>query len=64
MVKEVRNDKRAKNLHLDLHREVAIPPHMGKLHKSTQPTCMASINLLLQVGLKVDNASQILEKLH
>jgi hypothetical protein len=56
MVKEVRNDKRAKNLHLDLHREVAIPPHMG--------TCMASINLLLQVGLKVDNASQILEKLH
>jgi hypothetical protein len=58
------NDKRTKNLHLGLHREVAILPHMGELHKSTQPVRMASINLLLQVGLGVDNASQILEKFH
>jgi hypothetical protein len=63
-VNEVRNDKRVKNLHLGLHREVAIPPHMGELHKSAQPTRTTSINLLLQARLGVDDASQILERLH
>jgi len=64
IVNEMRNDKRATNLHLGLHRKVAIPPHMGKLHKSAQPMRMTSINLLLQAGMGVDNASQIHERLH
>jgi hypothetical protein len=60
----VQNDKRAKNLHLGLHQKVPIPPHMGELHKSAQPTRMANINFFLQAGLGIDDASQILEKLH
>ncbi len=58
-IDEMRNNKRAKNLHLGLHQEVVIPPHMGELHKSAQPTHMANINLLLQACLGIDNASQI-----
>jgi hypothetical protein len=58
------NDKKIKNLHLGLHRKVAIPPHMGELRKSAQPARTASINPLLQVGLGVDDASQIFEKFH
>jgi hypothetical protein len=60
----MRNNKKAKNLHLGLHREVAIPPHMGELCENAQPTHMANINLLLQVGLGVDDASQIPKKFH
>jgi hypothetical protein len=63
-INEMQKDKIAKNLHIGRHRKVAIPPHMGKLHKSAQPTRIVNINLLLQVGMGVDNASQILEKLH
>jgi hypothetical protein len=55
------NDKRAKNLILGLHQEVVIPPHMGEVGKNTQP--MVSINLV-QVGLGVDDASQIFERFH
>jgi hypothetical protein len=58
------NGKKTKNLHLGLHRKVAIPPHMGELGKNAQPTCMANINLLLQASMGVDDASQILERLH
>jgi hypothetical protein len=64
IVNKMRNDKRATNLHLGLHRKVAIPPQMGKLHKSAKPMPMTSINLLLQAGMGVDNASQIHERLH
>ncbi len=64
IVNEIWNDKRATNLHLGLHRKVAIPQHMGKLHKSAQPMRMMNINLLLQASMGVDNASQIHERLH
>ncbi len=63
-IDEVWNDKRAKNLHLGLHQKVAIPPHLKELCKNAQPTCMASINLLLQASLGDDDASHIFEKLH
>ncbi len=59
-IDEMRNNERAKNLHLGLHWKVTIPPHMGELHKSAQPTHTTSINLLLQAGLGVNDASQIL----
>jgi hypothetical protein len=30
-VDKIQNDKKAKNFHLGMHQEVAIPPHMGEL---------------------------------
>jgi hypothetical protein len=61
-IDEVWNDERVKNFHLGLHQEVVIAPHMGELCKSNQPTHTANINLFLQAGMGVDDASQILEK--
>jgi hypothetical protein len=63
-IDKVRNDKRAKNLHLGLHQKVAIPTYMGELHKNTQPMRTTNIKLFLQASQGVDNASQILERLH
>jgi hypothetical protein len=60
----MQNDKKVKNLHLGLHQEVAIPPRMGKLRKNAHLACTTNINLLLQAGLGVNDASQIFERLH
>ncbi len=60
----MRYNERVKNLDLGWHREVAVAPDVGKLGKSAQPASPVNVDLLLQAGLGVDNAPQVLEGVH